>query len=218
MKMTPAILTDAFSVLQQEVDAVKFSPAIEAVHIDIIDGSYIDNTTVTPLDLTVGDYQPTKLDFHFMTEEPLDFVYECEAVKDYLPIRRIYGQIERMSHQEDFLWAIKANNWQAGLALDLFTPIEEIEPAVWSNLEHILLMSVEAGAQHQVLHDQILDKIRQVRQLAHGTKLHVAVDGGIKLENAENLLVAGAHELVVGSAIWDSPDPMRTVEQFTQLR
>ncbi len=218
MKVTPAILTDSFATLQQQVDLVKYSPEIEAVQIDIIDAEFADNITVTPLDLTVGDYAPLKLDFHLMTDEPLDFVYECEAIKDYLPIRRIYGQIERMSHQEDFLWAVKANNWQAGLALDLFTPVEEIEEAVWPNLQYVLLMAVEAGAQHQTFKDLVLEKIQEIRELTVGKEpIHITVDGGVKPNNAIKVLTAGANEVNVGSAIWTSPDPLYVIEQISQL-
>jgi ribulose-phosphate 3-epimerase len=218
MNITPAILTDSFTVLQQQMEAVKYSPALEAVHIDIIDGDFANDITVTPLDLTVGDFDPLKIDFHLMTGEPLDFVFECEAVKDYLPIRRIYGQVERMSHQEDFLWTVKANNWGAGLALDLFTPLDAIETDVWSSLQYLLLMGVEAGAQNQTFNDHVLEKIQEVRQLTHGLSLNIAVDGGVKLENASRIIAAGANEVSVGSAIWTSADPLHTVEEFLQLR
>jgi ribulose-phosphate 3-epimerase len=218
MKIIPAILTDSFGTLQQQVDAVKYSPLIEAVHVDIIDGSFVDNTTVTPLDLTVGDFDPIKLDFHLMAEEPMDFVYECEAVKDYLPIRRIYGQVERMSHQEDFLWAVKANNWEAGLALDLFTPLDAIEAEIWPNLQHLLLMGVEAGAQSQTFHNVVLEKLQEVKQLTKGLRqLQIVVDGGIKLENAVKVMASGADELIVGSAIWQNQNPLQVLEEFTQL-
>ena len=219
MSIVPSILTDSFLTLQQEVDAVKFSSGIEAVQIDVVDGQFADNITVTPLDLTVGDYEPLKLDFHLMTEEPLDFVYECEAVRDYLPIRRIYGQIERMSSQADFLWEVKANNWQAGLALDLFTPLESIDEDVWLELDYLLLMGVEAGAQGRTFHELALEKVQEARQLAVGQRpLHILVDGGIKLTNVKKIFTVGADEVTVGSELWTSPDPLLTLEKFTQIR
>src|SRR5579859_967692 len=216
MHIVPAILTDSFNTLQQQLDLVRYISAIEAVQIDVIDGHFVDNLTVTPLDLTVADFDPLHIDFHFMTEEPMDFVYECEGVKDYLPIRRIYGQVERMSHQQDFLREVRSNNWEAGLAVNLFTPLEAINEETWSELDHILLMAVEAGEQNQTFHKQVLEKVKQLREQLPSERLHITVDGGIKLSNAAALIEAGVNELNVGSAIWKSVDPAGTIEEFYQ--
>lgn len=214
MKLVPAILTDSFLTAQQQIDLVRYSPTIEAVQIDVIDGQFADNITVTPLDLTVAEFDPIKIDFHLMAEEPMDFVYECEGVKEYLPIRRIYGQIERMSYQSEFLTAIRANGWQAGLALDLFTPIEEVEEDVWQDLRYVLLMAVEAGQQNQVFHNQVFEKITELRERFSPEQLHISVDGGIKLNNAAKVIEAGANEINVGSALWSTADPAQTIEEF----
>jgi ribulose-phosphate 3-epimerase len=219
MNVTPAILTESFLEAQQQIESVRYSSLIDAIHVDVIDGEFVDNVTITPLDLTVADFEPLKIDFHLMTNEPMDFVYECEGVKEYLPIRCIYGQVERMSFQSEFLSAVKANEWKAGLALDLFTPLEAIEEDVWRQLDHVLLMSVEAGYQGQNLGRQALEKIRAIRQIYPSSeRMHITVDGGIKITNAGSVLDAGADELCVGSAIWKSSDPVRTIEELYQLR
>jgi ribulose-phosphate 3-epimerase len=218
MKIVPAILTDSFLTAQQQIDQIKYSPLVEAVQIDIVDGQFVENTTVTPLDLTVADFEPTQIDFHLMTEEPMDFVYECEAVKDYLPIRRIYGQVERMSYQRDFIHAVMGNNWQAGLALDLFTPVDEIDEEVWPEIKHILLMGIEAGFQGKSFNKHVLEKIEFIREnfpVSH--EITILVDGGVKLSNVQHIFQAGANEVAVGSALWQSVDPLQTLEEFYRL-
>jgi ribulose-phosphate 3-epimerase len=219
--IVPTILTDSFATVQMEADAIKYSPLVEAISIDVIDGLFVDNLTVTPLDLTVADFEPAKIDFHFMTEEPMDFVYECVGVKEYLPIRRIYGQVERMSYQRDFLQEVRANNWEAGLALDLFTSLDAIDEELWPNVTHLLLMGTEAGYQGEQLHPYLFEKLAELRSLPFAQHIHVSIDGGVKPENASQLLSAGANELIVGSALWRSADPLLALEhiykEITQL-
>ncbi len=215
MNIVPAILSDSFLTVQNEIEAVRFSSLIEAVHIDIIDGQFVDALTVTPIDLTVADFEPLKVDFHFMTEEPMDFVNECEGLKDYLPIRRLIGQVERMSHQKDFLYEVKLNNWQAALALDLFTPFEAIDDDVWPDLDFLMLMGVEAGAQGKKLHPHLFEKLQEIpERFPVGHQFKIIVDGGVKHDNIRKFVELGAEELVIGSEIWHSESPEIEIERL----
>jgi ribulose-phosphate 3-epimerase len=215
MNITPAILTDSFVTLQQQVNAVRYSPLVEAVHIDIMDGSMIDNLTVTPMDLTVAEFEPVKIDFHLMVEEPMDFLYETEAIKDYLPIRRIIAQVERMSLQRDFIEEAKRNGWEVALALDLYTPLEAIDEDVWPELGSVLIMCVEAGHQSEIFNRIALEKVRELRQKFPDPKrMHIIADGGIKTLNAQEIWQAGADELAVGSSLWKSSEPLIKLEEF----
>ena len=217
MQITPAILTDAFLEVQRSLEIIRYCSGVETVHIDVIDGQFADNVTVAPLDLTVADFDPLKIDFHLMTDEPMDYVYECEALKGYLPIRRMIGQVERMSHQQDFVWSVKANGWEASLALNLFTPLDAIEKEVWPELDHILLLGVEAGQQGQVLHNHLFEKLHEISEMNLTRKLSVSVDGGVKLNTAPAILKYAVDELVVGSGIWHSDDPVQAIEEFNKV-
>lgn len=218
MHITPGILTDSFTTLQQEVDMVRVSPLVDRIHIDIIDGIFADNLTVTPLDLTVAEFEPTKIEFHVLTEEPMDIVYECETVQEYLPIERIIGQVEKMSHQSDFIHEVKSHNWEPGLALDLFTPLDAIDDDVWGQFHHLLLMSVEAGFSDQTFHRSVLQKIKEVRERFPNPKqMNIIIDGGIKIFNIREVLEAGASEVTATSAFWDSQDPLLVLEEFHRV-
>jgi ribulose-phosphate 3-epimerase len=218
MKIDPGILTDSFLVVQNSADHVRMSPLVDALHIDVIDGQFAENFTVTPLDLTVGEFEPAKLDFHLMTEEPMDYVFECEGVKEYLPIRRIIGQVERMSHQADFLHEVTVNGWEAALALDLYTPVEAIDEEVWPQLKFLLLMSVEAGFSDQTFHNSVYTKIREIRDRFSPHQLNIIVDGGVKHFNATQLAAAGVNEAVATSALWESADPLFSLEEFYKVQ
>lgn len=218
MNVLPAILTDSFSLFQQQLESIKESSRVNTIHIDVIDGLFVDNLTVTPLDLTVADFDQFKIDFHLMTEEPMDFVFECAGLREYLPIRHLIGQIERMSHQLDFVQEVKRTGWEAGLALDLFTPVESIDEEVWPDLHTLLIMSVEAGMQEQTFNRLALEKVREVRQrFPDSGRMKIQIDGGVKTLNAKEILDSGVDELVVGSGIWESGDPVAEVEKFFQI-
>jgi ribulose-phosphate 3-epimerase len=200
----------------EQLESVKESQLIERVHVDIIDGQFVDNITLTPLDLTVVDFGELGVDFHFMVEEPMDTVYECEAITEYLPIKRIIGQVERMSRQADFLHEVKRNGWEAYLGLDLFTSVEDaIDEDVWEDLDGIMLMSIEAGRQEETFNPQVFHKLQELRSLnARAAKIPVIIDGGVKLTNVGQILQHGVEEVSVGSALWNAPEPTQVIEEF----
>jgi ribulose-phosphate 3-epimerase len=214
MKLSPAILTDSMTTLIEELESVKQSTQIDRVHVDIIDGQFADNLTLTPLDLTVVDFGQLGLDLHLMVEEPMDVVFECEAVHEYLPIRRLIGQVERMSSQADFIHEVKQNNWQAGLALDIYTPIDAIDESSWEDIDVLLLMGIEAGYQGQIFNVHALEKIKEVLHHSdQARKVPIILDGGVKANNVGRILQAGATEVTVGSFLWKNQDRVKTIAE-----
>lgn len=218
MNVIPAILTDSFLTFQEQLDKAKESSQVNTIQVDVIDGMFADEITLTPMDLSVADFEPLKVDFHLMTEEPMDFVFECAGLREYLPIRYIVGQIERMTHQLDFVEEVLRNGWKPALAIDIFTPLESIDEEVWPQLRSVLIMSVEAGAQNQIFNKLALEKVRALRQkFPQEERMNIMVDGGIKTLNAREILASGANELIVGSEIWKSRDPVDKIEEFYGL-
>jgi ribulose-phosphate 3-epimerase len=203
-KIIPAILSGSIEEIQRQVDLVKQIPEFEAVQIDIVDAIFADNHTVSPQDLLAVDFGKLKIDFHLMTEEPMDYVWEMEEHAKQLPIRAVYGQVEKMSYQEAFLEEVKKQDWKAGLALNLYTPVEEITDDAWDWSDSILLMAVEAGEQGQSFNSLVFEKIKlmQEKMNQNAEPVKISVDGGIKLENLDQLLAAKVDELAIGSALF----------------
>lgn len=235
MQIYPAILTESIAEAQDQVIAVASIPNIRTVQIDIIDGIFADNSTITPSDLVDIDFGELSCDLHLMTEEPLDYVNEAIATtattaQDYdnqllqmaqgnIPIRSIIGQIERMSHQTDFVQTVKENAWKAGISLDLFTPLEEIEDQVWHYIDSIQLMGIEAGFQGQIFHESTFTKITELQQLiANKNKnIEIYVDGGLTPEIASRLKQYSIHAVVVGSSIWQSDNVYDMVDTYLDV-
>lgn len=216
MNIYPAILTDSLEIAQQQVDLVRDSSDIKTLQIDIIDGYFVDNLTITPMDLVDITFYSFNLDFHLMTEEPLSFAEEIVDHKAYFAVRTVIGQIEKMSSQENFISFLEEKEVKKGLSLNLFTPHEEIMDSVFKRLDVIQLMAIEAGEQGQQFNDLVLQKIDEVQQRAKkiNSSLEIIIDGGVKLDNIEMIAEAGADSVGVGSAIWKSDNITETLERL----
>jgi len=216
MKLYPAILTDSIEVVEQQLQLAKSLSSVEAVQIDIIDGVFADNLTVTPIDLINLDFGELKLDFHLMVEEPLDYLNEIVQYQKFLPIRAVLGQIERMSSQDEFIELTKKSGFLAGLSIDLFTPITEIKESLISKLDVVQLMSIEAGFQGQKFDERVIKKIIELNKIRNtkNNKLEIILDGGIKEAHLEQLKKLKADGVAVGSWLWKNDKPEFVVQMI----
>lgn len=219
INLTPAILSGDIAVVKQQLELVKTQSSFKVLQIDVVDGSFADQQSITPQDLLGLDFADLRLDFHLMTEEPMDYVWELEECGAALPIRTVYGQLERMSYQEAFLEEVKKQNWLAGLAVDLFTPLSSITSEAWDWADALLLLAVEAGTQGQQLQPLIFDKIKESRALIrqNAEPCLVSVDGGVNSQNLAQLKAAGVQEVAVGSALFSAPDFAQAATQLAAL-
>lgn len=219
MIVYPSILEGSAAIAQQKIDLIQGAAGIETIQMDVIDGIFADNATITPTDMARLNFYDFTLDIHLMTEEPLDYVYECIDHKDALPIRAIIGQVERMSYQTDFIKDVLANNWQVGLALDIYTPVSAIEAESWQKISLIQVMGIPAGWQGQELKSQVYDQIKAVRHKIGtlGRDIELIVDGGVKTDNVRQLIDAGATSIAVGSGIWTAKNPHQAVNEFSSV-
>lgn len=213
MNLYPGILTASLEDFQEQVSVTSDSSDISVVHVDIIDGYFTDALTLSPLDLTQIDFSNLEIDFHLSVEEPMDFVHEIIGIKDYLPIRSIIAQVERMSFQEEYLAEVKRHQWKAGLSLNLHTPVSAIDATSWSNLDIIQVMTIETGSQGQEFNALALQKIPVIREKSPEA-LELIVDGGVKEDHIEQLEELGVDSIIVGSGIWD---PHAALDRFSEL-
>lgn len=214
MKIIPAILTDSRAVATKQIELANSDDRIDLVQLDIIDGWYADNLTLTPADFAELSFGQLQTDFHLMTEEPLDYVFELLEYRDHLPIRAVIAQIERMSSQPTFIDQVKRTGWLVGFSLDLFTPVESIQPTELEELDIVQLMSIEAGFQGQEFEMSILNKVRELEQIKKnkGFKFEIIVDGGIKQEQITLLRQTEVFAATIGSGLWQAADFSQTLD------
>lgn len=216
--IVPAILSGDVAEVQRLLDMAKSLPDCQLVQIDIIDGWFADNVTVTPTDLWELDFGQLQVDLHLMTEEPMDFVFEALEFKDKLPAISITAQIEHMTSQLVFVEQVKNVGWQVGLSLDLFTPAEAIDADLLPKLDLIQVMGIEAGFQGQEFSSQALETVKDVKEILKKQELEtmVVVDGGVKLNNISKIIEAGVDRVVVGSALWQAEDLLEAYRQMVE--
>ncbi|MDQ5951833.1 MAG: ribulose-phosphate 3-epimerase [Patescibacteria group bacterium] len=218
MKIYPALLSDSREEIQQQVNRVLAeAPDIETVQVDIIDGRFADNLTVTPADLTGISWADLTIDFHLMTEEPLDYVYELIDYKEELPIRAVIAQIERMSNISHFLEDVQKNGLLPGVSIDLHTPLDELEADHLRFIKIIQLMGIEAGFQGQDFNPIVLNKITQLVKACQTLEIELVIDGGISEKTISSVAAAGATGVAVGSALWNSSSISDTIDTLQQL-
>ena len=202
--VAPSILSADFSKLGEAVRLAERAGA-DIIHVDIMDGHFVPNLTLGP-QLVAAIRRETSLpiDVHLMVENPRHFVpLFHEAGADWISIH-----VEATAHLHKDLTLIRSLGRKAGAALNPATPIGTLEE-VLGELDHVLIMSVNPGWGGQSFIPSCLDKIRRLRQWIRdqGRVIPIEVDGGIKLDNAAEIIRAGMEIIVAGSAVFAAPDP-----------
>jgi len=213
LQLAPSILSADFAKLGEEIAAVERGGA-DLSHIDVMDGHFVPNITIGPL-IVVAARASTNLplDVHLMIEHPDEFIEAfVKAGADMISV-----QIEATVHLERTIARIKELGAKAGVVLNPATPLslaEEILPAV----DFVLLMSVNPGFAAQKFIPSVLDKITRLRAILDDRNpgCPIQVDGGIGLQNIQNVARAGASIFVAGSAVFKTPNPEATTRLFKE--
>lgn len=193
--ITPIIMESDLKVVGAKLLALK-EAKIDQVHIDIGDGLFSDLLTISPADLQETDISRMKIDLHLLVDDPTEWIEECVALNP----KRVIGQIERMGSQVLFLESVEEYGSRGGLALEITTPIEEIESEALQKSSVILLLSVPAGTSGSLFDKRVIEKIKKLRKIYSG---NILIDGAINKDTYEEIIQAGASEAGANSAFWE---------------
>jgi ribulose-phosphate 3-epimerase len=214
IKIAPSILSADFSNLYEDVSKVERAGA-ELLHIDVMDGHFVPNITIGPL---VVDSLRSKsnliFDVHLMIENP--DLYISDFVKAGADIISVHA--EACPHLHRSIQNIKENGAKAAVALNPATPLEVLEYVI-DDLDMVLLMSVNPGFGGQKFIPSVLGKIQKLRKLIQdkNRNIDIQVDGGVKLDNLKEIVLAGANVIVAGSAVFGSSDVEGTIKEFKRI-
>lgn len=210
IQIIPSILTNDPAELRRLVSLCE--GVVERVSIDIIDGKFADNRTLTP-DVLGEIETDLKIDFHLMVDEPINWVERCVRGQ----ADRIIGQVERMTDQIEFVGKVQEVGAKVGLALDLATPVSQVDSTILTNLDVILVMSVPAGFGGQKFHQIALDKINELIEIRTRDVSPYTIhdDGGITLQSIYNVHKIGADEVSVGRKIFEG-DLSENLKRFQE--
>ncbi|MBE3606305.1 ribulose-phosphate 3-epimerase [Campylobacter sp. RM13119] len=201
MYVAPSILSADFGRLDEEIKAICEAGA-DLIHVDVMDGHFVPNLTIGPLVVNAVAKVATKpLDIHLMVENNPFFV------DLFLPLKPKFltFHIEEEKHPLRLIDHIRKNGVSPGIVLNPHTPVNSIEHIV-SEVDMVLLMSVNPGFGGQSFMSVVYEKIRALRELIEkkNAKCMIEVDGGVNGLNAPDLDEAGADILVAGNYVFSS--------------
>jgi len=213
-KIAPSILSANFLKLEEEIRATEVSGA-DMLHIDIMDGHFVPNITIGPFIVeAIRNITSLPLDVHLMIEKPDNYLRDfIKAGADFLTVH-----YEASVHLHRTIQLIKEHDVKAGVSLNPSTPVWSLEH-ILPDIDMALLMSVNPGFGGQNFIPQVTDKIKTLKHILRekGLSTLIEVDGGIKLDNALDVIDAGADILVMGSAFFYSQDYGSFIRQFREI-
>ena len=212
--IAPSLLAADFLHLEQECQMLNESKA-DWFHLDVMDGRFVPNISFGMSVIKQLRKTTTKFfDVHLMIVEPEKYSEEFkDAGANSLTVHQ-----EACPHLHRNIQQIKSLGMKAGVAINPATPVSLLQDII-RDVDMVLVMSVNPGFGGQSFIPYSLAKIAELKALIKNTasSAKIEVDGGISLDNAAEILKAGADVLVAGSSIFKSENPLETIEKMKSL-
>lgn len=214
MIIAPSLLAADFGHLAEAVDMINRSEA-GWIHCDVMDGVFVPNISFGfPVIKSVQSLAQKPLDVHLMIVNPdryISQVRDCGAMM-------MNVHYEACTHLHRTIQSIHDAGMKAAVTLNPATPVILLSDII-SDVDMVLLMSVNPGFGGQSFIEHTTEKIRQLKALietSHSGAL-IQVDGGINQKTAAIVADAGADVAVAGSSVFKAPDPLAEIAALASV-
>lgn len=214
MILAPSILTvkeeERNNILQELIDL-----GIIYLHLDIMDGKFVPNTTPGVSLLKKINKFDFVFDTHLMVEDPINYIDKFyKAGSDIITFH-----YEAVDNVQQVINKILSLNIKCGISIKPNTDPKVLLPYL-KDLDQILIMSVEPGFGGQKFMENALEKIKYLDKLRNSNEEYhylIEVDGGINLSNVTKIREAGANVVVMGTALINSTDKASLIKEVDSL-
>jgi ribulose-phosphate 3-epimerase len=211
IRITPSILNADFSRLNEEIESI--AAVSDLLHLDVMDDVFVPNFT---FDFDAASKIITQsslaVDAHLMVAD-VDLIAVQYAE---LGCASVTIHAEATANIPQTLKNIRQAGSRASLGIKPNTQIEQYAQYI-DLVDMFLIMTVEPGFGGQKFMENMMEKVRTTRTLIGDRPIWLQVDGGISMQTIEIALDAGADTFVVGSAVFNAPDPAQMVVELRKF-
>jgi len=201
IQISPSILSADFSQLGNEIKRLEDGGA-DYIHVDVMDGHFVPNLTIgPPVIKALKKNCSIKFDVHLMISPVHKYIEAySEAGADIITIHP-----EATEDLKASISKIKELKKKVGISLNPETKVSVIKDYL-NQIDLVLIMSVNPGFGGQKFMPEVLDKIKELKDIQTKQKIDfdIEIDGGINFENSKIAIKAGANILVSGTTVFKS--------------
>ena len=212
--IAPSVLSADFLNLSRDIQMINESEA-DWFHLDVMDGRFVPNISFgLPVIAAIKLEAKKTLDVHLMIEEPGKFAEEFKkAGADILSVH-----IEACPHLHRNLQQIKRLGMKTGVAINPHTPVQHMFD-VLHETDVVCMMSVNPGFGGQKFIQYTIEKIKMLKAeiIRRGLSTLIEIDGGVTLDNAREIVEAGADVLVAGNTVFSTENPAHTIAALKKM-
>ena len=212
IKIYPSILSADFVNLEQELETILTA---DGIHIDVMDGHFVPNLTIgLPVVSRICEVAKLPTDVHLMIENVDRWASDYAAAG----ANTVTFHLEATKHPEKVIKDIRAAGAEAAIAVKPSTQIEQIE-SMLTQVQLVLVMTVEPGFGGQTLMPETLQKVRWLRerQLEGSFLGKIQVDGGVNRSTIKDVASSGAQIVVAGSAVFSARNREAAISELRSL-
>lgn len=214
VKIAPSILSADFSAMGEAIGKLNQAGA-DVIHCDVMDGSFVGPITFGgQMVKNIRPLTKLPLDVHLMIEHPKTQIkFFAEAGADIITVHVEACRKISPTYLKETLELISSYGVKCGAVVNPDTDVEEIFD-VFPLCDMALIMSVFPGYGGQKFIPSALENVRKARAYAARIgkpEMDIEIDGGVTVENAPEIIAAGANVLVAGSTVFKAQDMAATI-------